>query len=54
MKVRVRHDLKKAPDLSITDYYFKKSEHRLSVGVRIVIGIVAFILLIRVMAGPFN
>lgn len=53
-KMKIRHDLKKNPDLSITDYTSNRSKHRLSMGLWIVIGIVALILIIRIIAGPFN
>jgi len=54
MKMRIRHDLKKNPDLSLTDYNSNRSKRGLSVGLWIVIGIVALILIIRIIAGPFN
>jgi hypothetical protein len=54
MKMRIRHDLKKDQGLSITDYTSNRSKHRLSVGLWIIIGIVALILIIRIIAGPFN
>lgn len=53
-KMKIRHDLKKNPDLSLTDYTSNRSKHGLSVGLWIVIGIVALILIIRIIAGPFN
>ncbi|MEP6617600.1 MAG: hypothetical protein ABJA57_13515 [Ginsengibacter sp.] len=54
MKMKVRHDLKKNPDLSILDYNLKRSRHGLRIGLWIVIGVVALILIIRIIAGPFN
>lgn len=54
MKMRIRHDLKKNPNLSITDYNSNRSKHGLSVALWIIIGIVALILIIRIIAGPFN
>ena len=54
MKMRVRHDLKKNPGLSITDYNSNRSKHGLSVGLWIVFGFIALILIIRIIAGPFN
>lgn len=53
-KMKIRHDLKKNPDLSITDYTSNRSKHGLSVGLWIAIGIVVLILIIRIIAGPFN
>ena len=54
MKMRITHDLKKNPCLSITDYNSNRSKHGLSIGLWIIIGIVALILIIRIIAGPFN
>ena len=54
MKMRIRHDLKKNPGLSINDYNSNRSKHGVSVGLWIVFGIIALILIIRIIAGPFN
>lgn len=54
MKIKLRHDLKKNPDLSITDYNLKRARHGLSIALWVVIGVVALILIIRIIAGPFN
>jgi hypothetical protein len=54
MKMKVRHDLKKDPNLSITDYNANRSKHGLRIVLWILIGIIALILIIRLIAGPFN